>query len=43
MVLCKNSVSRNRKNEIGLHDMSGEQAIGLDYVFDLEKKDRKDE
>lgn len=41
--LSKSSVTRNRKDEIGLHDISGEEALGLDYVLDLERKDMKDE
>lgn len=41
-MLSKISVTRNRKDETNLHDISGEQSIGLNDMLDLEKKDMGD-
>lgn len=42
-MLNKSSVTRNRKDEIDLHNISGEQAVGLDGILDLERRDMEDE
>lgn len=43
MELSKSIVTRKRKDEMDLHDISGEKAIELHDILDLERKDREDE